>query len=766
MSNNSIIDNVFTFWELLKQYKVVIPIIQRDYAQGRDTKDISAIRKELLTSIRNSLTTQNTLNFDFVYGTLKDDTLYPLDGQQRLTTFYLLHWYAAVKEGRLDEVSDILSKFSYETRTSSRDFCSFLVNLSDFDVDEKESVAEKIKDRNNYYRIWDNDPTIKAMLIMLNSIHECFYDVDGLLDLLLIEVDDDPLITFNFLKMNDYALTDDLYIKMNARGKPLTDFENFKAKFIQHLKDNGFDSEHFEKSIDNPWTDLLWGYRDVDDTIDDAFMYLFKFLTDMILLESSEYEKDVYKDFDINDLREMIDFYDDIEKVELLYKLLDIWPNSESVEKCLSSIFCDEHEVGKVRVFGNSHNIFKELVSGESVNLLNRYVLYCVMRRMINHDNKTDKDINEYARIVRNLALKCRAFRDGRCEYTPDFNFGRQCIANLKFVLDNLIDLDDIYVNLESVKETKIYDGINTQLKEEKEKAKIINTKPDVKEMLFSLEDLDIFKSSIDNVLDYAINEATDGFAADLKITFTPDYFVKLVQALVSINDYSITIGSSTLGDRHFFGNNKDWYHLLSYEDRRTNGIKDTLKEFFKQYFNTKSSDIEESLDEIISTNISKYDKNDWQYYLIKYPSLIDNICGFYSKSLVYSFEPSNSGPDILHRINGTSLGAYHSVAYYLEVCNDLNDFCSINKVVGTGEESEIIINEYSYYVTVDDENNLIGKYNSLNKKNKLILDKVNDIYNKLDLKNSDIIECIKKYCTMIYQECKSSGKKQERQNN
>lgn len=32
MENNSI---QYTFWELIKNYKIVIPIIQRDYAQGK-----------------------------------------------------------------------------------------------------------------------------------------------------------------------------------------------------------------------------------------------------------------------------------------------------------------------------------------------------------------------------------------------------------------------------------------------------------------------------------------------------------------------------------------------------------------------------------------------------------------------------------------------------------------------------------------------------------------------------------------------------------
>ena len=43
------------------------------------------------------------------------------------------------------------------------------------------------------------------------------------------------------MDLKAYKLNDELYIKMNSRGKPLTKFENFKAKFEKFLKN--FDSQ-------------------------------------------------------------------------------------------------------------------------------------------------------------------------------------------------------------------------------------------------------------------------------------------------------------------------------------------------------------------------------------------------------------------------------------------------------------------------------------------------------------------------------------------
>lgn len=84
--------------------KIEIPIIQRDYAQGRQTDDVNRIRERFLTSLYDALTLDKQIKLDFVYGDINENgVLIPLDGQQRLTTLFLLHWYIARdnrKEGR------------------------------------------------------------------------------------------------------------------------------------------------------------------------------------------------------------------------------------------------------------------------------------------------------------------------------------------------------------------------------------------------------------------------------------------------------------------------------------------------------------------------------------------------------------------------------------------------------------------------------------------------------------------------------------------
>ena len=91
-----------SFWSLLTSKKIVIPIIQRDYAQGRIGKEY--LREPFLGQLFDALQQQNTeLVLDFVYGSVEKGVLYPLDGQQRLTTLWLLHWYLALCAGTLEE---------------------------------------------------------------------------------------------------------------------------------------------------------------------------------------------------------------------------------------------------------------------------------------------------------------------------------------------------------------------------------------------------------------------------------------------------------------------------------------------------------------------------------------------------------------------------------------------------------------------------------------------------------------------------------------
>ena len=159
-----------TFWNLLSDTGIEIPIIQRDYVQGRSGKE--ELRKSFLRDLKHALLdSKEPLKLDFVYGTMEGGNLIPLDGQQRLTTLWLLHWYLAYRAGEIElnpNVSERLRKFTYETRISSRQFCE---NLAGFSIQPREDtdIADHIRDQRWFRRVWRSDPTIQSMLRMLSG---------------------------------------------------------------------------------------------------------------------------------------------------------------------------------------------------------------------------------------------------------------------------------------------------------------------------------------------------------------------------------------------------------------------------------------------------------------------------------------------------------------------------------------------------------------------------------------------------------------------
>lgn len=275
MQNRNFIAEESSFWDLLQKTKIEIPIVQRDYAQGRVGEE--KVRQLFLKALFDAIVKSEAIELDFIYGSKESGALQPLDGQQRLTTLYLLHWYAAAKENISISFQQVFENFTYETRASSRRFCEQLARIGfDFNAllpsDEAKGnrISKTITDSPWFFLAWRKDPTIKAMLNMLDDIDMLFKDVPELWHKLSAT----RLISFHYIELKNFGLSDDLYIKMNARGKPLTPFENFKARMERHISAPGWDTsatEHFLHAVDTTWTDLFWSKINDPQQIDIAF---------------------------------------------------------------------------------------------------------------------------------------------------------------------------------------------------------------------------------------------------------------------------------------------------------------------------------------------------------------------------------------------------------------------------------------------------------------------------------------------------------------
>ena len=267
-----------SFWKFIQENTIEIPIIQRDYAQGRIGKE--QLRTSFLKELKEALDKKQLLKLDFVYGSVENGHLQPLDGQQRLTTLWLLHWYIALKAEKLKEASNILKNFSYETRISSREFCKKLCE-ADFTQFIEGSVVDFITQQTWFYSSWKQDPTIQAMLRMLggttneeeakDNIEAVFKGGDFSEYWTRLTSEEAP-IAFYYQPLKDFGLSDDLYIKMNARGKQLTPFENFKADLIGYIEQQAKDEKNDKKE---EWNDLLEVYKGIPILLDTDWMDIF-----------------------------------------------------------------------------------------------------------------------------------------------------------------------------------------------------------------------------------------------------------------------------------------------------------------------------------------------------------------------------------------------------------------------------------------------------------------------------------------------------------
>lgn len=261
-----------TFLNFIQNYNIQIPLIQRDYVQGLALSEkIKEKRDEFVKKLLDALLSGGKpYTLDFIYGaqeSFENDAqssktpFLPLDGQQRLTTLYLLHWILSIKtnyDGCYDNVLVLLKKFSYKTRITSDKFCRRLLESQ---FDKHLGLYEQIKGKTWYVSL-ETDPTVIAMMEMIKQI-ESMLAIEpyksNLIEMagrLLKETG--RCITFNILDMGRYHLTDGLYVKMNARGKELTPFENWKAEFINLISNNEEVKNKFTYSIEHEWNDLFW----------------------------------------------------------------------------------------------------------------------------------------------------------------------------------------------------------------------------------------------------------------------------------------------------------------------------------------------------------------------------------------------------------------------------------------------------------------------------------------------------------------------------
>ncbi|MFH6993691.1 DUF262 domain-containing protein [Flavobacterium sp. FlaQc-48] len=655
-----------SFWQLISTDKITnkieIPIIQRDYAQGRHDEKTKKIRNGFLSSIITTLEKENSfLELDFVYGNVENNILQPLDGQQRLTTLFLLHWFLAFKTNNVQENIDNFLKFTYETRISSREFCNELTkNWSD--LGEGEILSEKIADSKWFFLSWKKDPTIKAMLTMLDAIEEKLKD-KTISELFLFWekiTSHQPPVTFYFKKLNDVGLTDDLYIKMNARGKALTEFENFKAQFEKYIKESNPEqidweadlkdspTETFSHKIDTIWTDLFWKHRGNDDVIDDEFV---KFIAGIAIInyaknseiaENLQDHEKVKKALE-NKLNHKIAITDEAikkERIERKIQLLFRFPNEISPDdfptkkafdylvQCLDTYsngtndeiipgnvplweYCKKEKVDINSLTKIDNNLFIEFIKNNETTYKQRSLFFAQTQYLLNTKEVNQEFFSAWMRVIRNIVQNT----------TIDSASG---YVNAIGLINELSKgSNDIYKYLT---ENEIKSGVSAnQVSEEKLKASISK----FKNVISVMEDTNFCKGRIKFSLDCL------EFDEKNPESFSPEKLEKIrtvIETHFNENDISNDFrrGLFTIKDNQFYNYWWSWLYAVNAPKRCLIENITDLKNFayndnFKKYLIELVQKLTENdLETIISNYEIPSNMPNWKKIIIKEKGILD----------------------------------------------------------------------------------------------------------------------------------------------
>lgn len=582
--------------------KIEIPLIQRDYAQGRKTQEVTRIRKRFLDSLYNALIQGKSLKLDFIYGDVKDKVLTPLDGQQRLTTLFLLHWYIARHENVQEDKMEFLNNFSYETRYSARTFCKYLVKYTpNFDY---ETLSEDITDQSWMPLDWKHDPTISAMLNMLDDIHARFKNTYGLWEKL-----EDGCISFYFLSITDMGLTDDLYIKMNSRGKPLTEFEHFKAEWESYIKSINTElADRISHKIDIEWTDMLWPYKGENNIIDDEFVRFYKYLCAILY----------YKKYPLEPIPE--DIFD-LTKTLFYEKADDARDNLHFIEESFDCLCGNNIKATFGKFLTNEPHIFGKTHISESI------------------------DVFEHC---------CNSFGERKTERVRSFSIGRMVtlyafllywknsssiminqFAKRIRIINNMINASEFELREDRMKglldqteevilrgEIKIEENRNTfngfQVQEELDKQNWLQVHPEKEETLHYLEDHPLLNGGM-SVISLENIDYTDRFYS----LFSCNRGL-INRALLTIGDYSLKIGwRYQIGSAKIENTWKTIFHTNKENIQKVHGILIQLLDKSEVF----TDDI---LLDIIDDYLAKTTIYDWKYYLIKYDSMRPEKYGMY----------------------------------------------------------------------------------------------------------------------------------------
>lgn len=655
---------------------IVIPRIQRDYVQGQN----KSIIKGFIEELRNSLINHKKIDLNYIYGSFdKDSNFTAIDGQQRLTTLWLLYFYISARAGETLSVDLI-----YQDREYAESFVKALkANAQSIHDYEENSFKDFIENQPWFLLSWKKDTSVVSMIETLSVINDSFRGGTDLSELWdnIINTGLDQ-ITFSFKDVG--GLNDDVYIKMNSRGRPLSEFENLKSwmdgKISECWKEKPEKVQEWQQHMDNEWTDLFWNNRNQNqehpEEIDDEqlrlfynlmYLYWIKEHNDESLFDKADYEK----------IKFLLDIPDEdnksvdakvLERIKskehfalplyVLEKSKFFDENTfEFILQCLNQFSEKIEELNKTDLFfweqaesQKATTIFYQMALSEESSEYKRLALAYAVSIFFQENTSTDNNFAKWLYHLRNIIIN------------TDIN-----VYNFKKILDDIDTLssnckkNDIDEFLQNVACNKFAGFNEMQIEEEKIKSRIIISKNEslIKEMK-QLENHPFFVGQIKWIFDF-LGESPDvekftAYSKVMRKLFDSDGLAlnnntSFRKALMSCTTEDWTSRNGSI--INFMYSKTDMKAFLSGSEGKY--LKNVcLKQLIENILsddkkNADNNDLEKYFNADKIADKAPFCEKDWRYYFCKYDEvwnyMAEGNCRFENnnKVIILSKERINS---------------------------------------------------------------------------------------------------------------------------
>lgn len=715
-----------SFYNLIEKNIIEIPIIQREYAQGRQIAKVQDIRRDFVEDLISHIKKNKKLHLGFVYGRTDGDDkkllqknrevienilgsvksyanqfqfelktslknpetrengetkFIPLDGQQRLTTLYLLFWLIYLKSDS-KENADWINNFYYLNRKSAKDFSEAIssqeniLEIRKHLSSQKETKISSVLENMKLFLVkWKNDSTVRGMLIMLDDLEEKLIELG--VDCKSLDLKELPIF-FDYLDLNELDQSDELYVKMNARGKQLTDFEHFKAWLQEQLKNKTTCEEDelwlegFWMKMDTIWLNYFW--REFDDDFSRLDDYYYNFIKHLGLIYNSNIT-DLYskiRNSSINkieyiSLRNFIlpneNLFFSINCLRFIEKvftfLLDD-KKKETYNGFLADIYCSPF-TGK-----NNKITDKFLKKAEFTPSLWDLVYYkSFLLFVINDEDLVESEFKKWMRLTRNLIYNTQIQTPGNFyDALHQLNYLKNYNNNPVYTRIS----DDGFVQ-------NFWD--QNQFLEEKIKIELLDDNK-FSPTILSVENHEYFYGQINFLLDfskdsedkynsdkfsYYSERATELFSDPIR-NYTeriPQFLIQ--RALLTVDDYFLKKDNESnykfcLNEAgNLRTKNENWRLLFDDKIKRIH-----LKVILDEIEIPSYSEIFKYLNLRITNFINKENTKNWKFFFVKYPENFD----YCDEGAIRWFNEYN-----IRLLKGTAIVGYHNelrtYSFYVE---------------------------------------------------------------------------------------------------